>query len=388
MRHAEFRHWLQTVYETRDGGRLDEQTCNSRMANCGNVERHEGDLDDHFQRDRLRDLIARLRYSTDDQRHGRKPKHCVPINGNQRTGSSTLKQAVSLYQQFCKYMQSSGSLPLRSKHAASVDRLARKRRLPAADWPEWTLPDNDAILALARTVAPFIRWLHPDVVAAIAEDNERRRASWSSQLHEYGIDPEAFLWELSPCAFPGVRRYAGSKEIAQYRGHTGDKNFMPTDALCLDDNDFPKHVWSFILRGRPFQKFGPAGYALAHLADHKEHNNRCLDEFIMPDGSGPPICFFGLYTSPANTVYVPTNFIKPTDFNGTLRTMLQRKAADMYGKVCNLVPPPLRVKAAPSGKWDIGRFSWGQPVGTTANLKDFLKYRAETIDGLLAEGRS
>lgn len=388
MRRAEFGQWLQTVYETRDGGRLEERTCGSRISNCGTVERHEGDLDEHFRRDGLHDLIDRLTYSKEDERHDRTPRHRIPIEGNVFNGSSTLKSAVSLYQQFREYIQGNGSLLVSSSHAPSADRLARKRRSPAAGWPEWALPGEDAILALARTLTPFVRWLNPDVVAAIAEDNERRRALWSSQLQEFGIEPEAFLWELSPCAFPGARRYAGRKEIAHYRGHTGDKNFRPADALCIDDNDFPKQVWSFILRGRPFQKFGPAGYALAHLADHKEHNNRCIDEFVMPNGSNPPICFFGLYTSPANTVYVPTNFIKPTDFNGTLRTMLQRKAADMYGKFCNIVPPPLNVKGAPSEEWEIDRFSWGQPVGTTANLQDFLKYRAETIDGLLAERRS
>ena len=43
----------------------------------------------------------------------------------------------------------------------------------------------------------------------------------------------------------------------------------PPQCLSLDDNDYPKHLWSFVFTGRPFRKRGPAGYQLAHLG-------RCL----------------------------------------------------------------------------------------------------------------
>lgn len=107
----------------------------------------------------------------------------------------------------------------------------------------------------------------------------------------------------------------------------------------------------------------------------------------MPGGGGPPSLFFGFYTSAANTAYVPTNFLKPTDFNDTMRTMLQRKAQDLYGGVCNIAPPPLQVKQSTSPAWEIREFAWGKPVGSTEYIQDFLEYRAKTIDGLLVKKR-
>lgn len=365
---------------------MDDAARSSRVANCRTVEQYEGDLDEHFDKDELATLLARLTYSVVDERQRRPAKHRIPINGNLRNGSATLKSAVSLYLQFRKFLPENGEdaiSPLTAMAAAPPPALRVSKR-KAGLWPTWAQPDQSVVLTLARELAPFVRFLHPDIVAAVADDNERHRGDWSSRLRECGIDPGIYLWEHSPCAFPGVRRYAGSREIARYRGHTSDRDVQPEHALRLDDNDFPKHLWSFVLRGRPFQKFGPEGYALAHLADHKEHNNRWADEFDLAGDGAAPAFFFGLYTSAANTVYVPTNFLKPTDFSGTLRTMLQRKAEKLYGDRCRLTPPSLSVKPAPSPDWEIDQFSWNEPVGTTGNIEEFLNYRSKLINDLLA----
>jgi len=61
------------------------------------------------------------------------------------------------------------------------------------------------------------RFLQPEIVQAIVVDNELHRAAWSEALETRGIDPRAYLWPGSACAFPGVRRYAGSSEIAIFR---------------------------------------------------------------------------------------------------------------------------------------------------------------------------
>ena len=55
-----------------------------------------------------------------------------------------------------------------------------------------------------------MRFLDPSIVYAIAENNRRMEADWSSWLEALGIDPAVSLWEGSPRAFPGVRRHAGS----------------------------------------------------------------------------------------------------------------------------------------------------------------------------------
>ena len=77
-------------------------TIQNRISNCRNVENYEGDLDEHFIKDYGTSLIERLSYSTADERDNLPPNHKVPINGNIRNGSATLKQAVKLYMDFMK----------------------------------------------------------------------------------------------------------------------------------------------------------------------------------------------------------------------------------------------------------------------------------------------
>ena len=52
------------------------------VSNCRTVERYEGDLDLHFDQDRLRGLLKRLKYSTGDERADRPALHNIPVDGN------------------------------------------------------------------------------------------------------------------------------------------------------------------------------------------------------------------------------------------------------------------------------------------------------------------
>ncbi|MCP3140820.1 hypothetical protein [Pyxidicoccus xibeiensis] len=199
-----------------------------------------------------------------------------------------------------------------------------------------------------------------------------------------GIDPEIYLWDGSPCVFPGVRRYAGSREVAAYRGHTSLQAEVPTGALRLDDNDYPKQLWSFVFRGSKFAKHGPQGYSLAHLADHKQHGNRASDEFERTSPSTPTRPLFGLYTSAANTVYVPCNLIRPTDFAGALRNLLIRRAQNLYGSFCRLLPVEYSIPAASSETWELDQFTWAEPVGTSAHIREFLVFRRAEVTSILS----
>lgn len=77
-------------------------TIQNRISNCRNVENFEGDLDQHFIKDYGLSLLEKLSYSTKEQQNNSPAKHKIPINGNIRTGSATLKQAVNLYMSFRK----------------------------------------------------------------------------------------------------------------------------------------------------------------------------------------------------------------------------------------------------------------------------------------------
>jgi hypothetical protein len=87
-------------------------------------------------------------------------------------------------------------------------------------------------------------------------------------------------------------------------------------------------------RGSQFSKFGPSGYALAHLADHKNHGNRYKTDFEVTVAEKSTPALFGLYTCLSNTVYTPVSLIKPPDFVGSIRSLLIRRAQQLYCEVC------------------------------------------------------
>ena len=375
MQEIEFIRYLKDVRN------LAEGTVGTRISNCRRVERYEGDLDVHFQADGMASLMRSLTYSTEDADRNRLARHNIPMVGNIRKGTATLKQAVGLYQQF---RQSAGSRP---KGLSASPKPEQSKPTRGAAWPVWPQPDENDVFRLASLMTPLVRFLHPQIVQRVVDDNNVNRRAWSAELQRMGINPEIYLWEDSPCAFPGVRRHAGSQEIAQFKGQAGTSYKRPDDCLRLDDNDFPKHLWAYVFTGREFRKQGPPGYQLAHLADHKAHNNRWREEFAMESDKHPPTDpprLFGLYTSPANAAYVPSNFLKPTDFSGTLRALLLSKAYQLYGSVARLAPPPLVGKTEPTNsQWHPDKFRWGECVGTMEHVDGFLQYRKQRMDELI-----
>ena len=233
-------------------------TCRSRIGNCSTIEEHEGDLDAAYERDSMASLMERLQYSKADEREGRPARHSIPINGNVYNGTATLRSAANLYLSF-KRGEKRRRNSQGSPHLGQTDsRAPRARSKKTGDWPEWKQPSQEDSLLLAQIAMRYVRFLDPKIVAAIADDNEVRRGEWCESLASCGVDPSLYLWDGSPCAFPGVRRHAGSWEINRLRDSNSDYSDI-TDAICIDDNDYPKQIWSFVFRNAQFSKFGANG---------------------------------------------------------------------------------------------------------------------------------
>ena len=92
--------WESFAGYLRETGQRRETTIRNRVSNCKRVEQFEGDLEDHFDKDECQNVLARLAYTSSDQDLDLKPKHDIPIHGDIRTGSATLKHAVALYVRF------------------------------------------------------------------------------------------------------------------------------------------------------------------------------------------------------------------------------------------------------------------------------------------------
>lgn len=89
-----FKSWLTEEYG------LQENTANSRVSNIANIEKYYGDVDDIIRKGQADCVLRELSYSTDDERNSRMPAHNIPIAGNIRNGSATLKSALRLYMQY------------------------------------------------------------------------------------------------------------------------------------------------------------------------------------------------------------------------------------------------------------------------------------------------
>lgn len=233
MNENKFHSWLCEKYTGR--------TANSRLSNCLRVEEYEGSLDDHFVKDKGSSLLQKLTYSKNDQHNNRKPSHKIPIAGNIYNGTATLKQAVSLYFKYKagnKHNETNGQ-------AAPIQTGKRNKNL---DWPVWDYPSDQELYELIKLTVKYTKYLHPEIVRKVVQDNNKHTAKWSEQLERRKIPSKIYLWENSPCAFPGVRRYAGSQEIAFFRKHTKLSDSDIKYAIRLDDNDYPKHIWSYLFR--------------------------------------------------------------------------------------------------------------------------------------------
>jgi hypothetical protein len=377
MNKDNFKQWLADIKEYESG------TINSRITNCLKVERYEGDLDEHYNTDCGCRLLEKLAYSTADERKGESPKHNIPIAGNKCNGSATLKSAIKLYIDFRRYE----SNPLAEQSAKGTYDSGRisiektpKRVMSKKEWVSWELPNEDEFYALAQISMRYVRFLNPEIVELIVKDNKTHNEEWRDKLLATNINPDLYLWEDCSCCFPGVRRYAGSTEIAEHRKRK-EASVIP-DALKLDDNDFPKQVWSFVFRGTYFNKFGPPNYSLAHLIDHKKANNRMGEELISDKKELNPL--YGLYTCPTNTVFIPNALLKPTDFNKRLRRLLDQKAEVLYKNYCQLLPNYLSIpETNANDKWNVNNFEWADCVGSTDNIKSFLEFRNKKMNEIL-----
>jgi hypothetical protein len=88
-----YRQWLQ-----RRG--LQENTIIAQMHRAGRVEEFHGNLDEHYDRDRMASLIETLRYSTNDKRHGRPNPSNIPFDGDTYSNLASYRHSAEQYRKF------------------------------------------------------------------------------------------------------------------------------------------------------------------------------------------------------------------------------------------------------------------------------------------------
>ena len=171
MRQSDFKDWLWYV------GNYTEGSIRSIVSTCQRVERYEGDLDSHFEDDGMDGLLGRLHYSTTDERIGARQRHDVPISGNVRNGTATLRSHTKLYWEFREY-RSVGSV----RPASGFRRMRPRQRRSSRDAAkhdvgtsmEDAAPTQLAAEADLRPSAPSATLFDPDLDLEPVDSTDNR----------------------------------------------------------------------------------------------------------------------------------------------------------------------------------------------------------------------
>ena len=161
------RNWLRYV------GNYTEGSIRSILSNCYRVERYEGDLDEHFENDGMDALLGWLDYSTADERMGVQQRHNVPIRGNVRNGTATLKSHAKLYWEFREYGSVGAERPppgfirLRPRRRRSSQSAARHylgdqeegNRATSHPGAHWSRVDEEQVSSVRNKIQPLVREL-------------------------------------------------------------------------------------------------------------------------------------------------------------------------------------------------------------------------------------
>ena len=253
------------------------------------------------------------------------------------------------------------------------------KRNKKENWPQWQIPDDKELLVLAKALLPHIKILSPDIVKLVADENNKHLTLWTEGLNKIGLKADIYLWQNSPVTFPGIRRHSGTKEVAAFG--VNPKTAKGENALAIDDNSFPKELWSFALRNCKYDRTNPPNYSLAHILDHKDYKSRNGEELIGFKKSDDKHLFAGLYTSCANTIWVPNQLLKPTDHKGKLRLLLIQIIDKYYSSVCTALPHNLAFNLANiDNDWELENFTAPTIVGNMDYAKNFLNFRNEIIN--------
>ena len=78
----------------------DAGTVTAQSYRTARVEQFYGDLEDHYRTDHLEAIINTLRYSTEDERHGRPNPSRIPFKGSCRSNLASYRNAVERYLRF------------------------------------------------------------------------------------------------------------------------------------------------------------------------------------------------------------------------------------------------------------------------------------------------
>lgn len=213
---------------------------------------------------------------------------------------------------------------------------------------------------IAIILAKISHHIHPEIVKFIQDENTKFKADFDSIKHP-NCNSEAFLYEGSDCVFPGFRRPINREKNAGWKN-----NVYEIDGSILNDNTFPRHIWSFLTENRSYSG-GLKGvwtrsrldrFELAHVFSHKT-DERSFERniFLSVNDSVEP---YGLFTSASNVVLIPKGFAKPTDHLNEIKVCFFKRHLDLYGN--NLIGLSNINESLLPEWYDEVEANWAEPI--------------------------
>ena len=182
---------------------------------------------------------------------------------------------------------------------------------------------------LANLLASVSHHIHPDIVRYISEANIKFKEEFQKYSHPELNDQE-FLFNGSDCIFPGLRRPI-NKETSVPKW----KNNVYKDGTILNDNTYPRHIWSFLVSGRAYssnswKSTGLNEFELAHIFGHKTDETKLEKKsFTIFEEEKKP---YALFTSASNVVLIPMGLTKPTDKLESIKLCYYQRHIDLFGE--------------------------------------------------------
>lgn len=234
----------------------------------------------------------------------------------------------------------------------------------------------------AMILAKVAHHMHPRIIKKIAEANAGYREIFASYAPPQ-INVDDFLYDCSACVFPGVRRHLGRK------GHTARNQYVSGNDAIIDDNVYPRHIWSFLSNGTGYNSHvwkttNLNTFELCHIFAHKPDERRVEQKaFLFIDPQCKP---YGLFTCAANVVLVPAGLVKPTDGLESVQIAFFKRHIDLYGTIGLPGIRELNESLVPEWYGELDRL-WNQPIlppRWEEYVEKLLAYRDRRLRGIFA----
>jgi hypothetical protein len=236
---------------------------------------------------------------------------------------------------------------------------------------------SDHEFEIAKILSSLCYHIHPDIINVIQLQNQKD-FPFFEKIFAGRVPIACYLYPGSACVFPGVKRYVS--------GQGEKRKYNESYQAIIDDNVFPRHLWSYLATGNGYsgpswKSSGLSDFELAHVFTHKESELKVESSFF--DFIEESLLPYGDFTCACNVVLLPKGCFRPTDTSLAIKSVFYKRYIDLYGEEPLKGRKKFREKMAPD--W-YPSLKWNEPVKPEkweTRISKLLGYRRDRIETIL-----